>query len=78
MTSKDLEANLNNLGRVVCIKLNNTLDALSIFAREIPLNLPLNNGKYGEPIVCPSRYLLNIIDQFNQQTSQSQIQSAGK
>ena len=75
---KKLEENLNRLGRVACIKLNNQLDAVALLVRGVKINLPLNNGTVNEPVVYPSTHLLNFIERFNPSIFQLEIRTLGK
>lgn len=62
---KNLEANLNRLGRVACVKFNNPIDAICALVRAVKIALPLNDGTVGEPIIYPSSFLLRLIQNFN-------------
>ena len=78
MTSKNLEENMLKIGRVICLKFDNILDSLALFANEIKLYLPLNNGKTDHPIIFPSKYLMKFIDDFNPQNPPNNLSTSGK
>lgn len=65
------------MGRVACVKLENILDALSIFAGEVKIDLPLQNGTTGQPTILASHHLLKFIEEFNPQTANVNILTAG-
>lgn len=62
---------------MVCLKLDNILDALAIFSNEIKLELPLNNGKNDQPLIYPSTSLIKFIDEFNPQNPFNNLNTSG-
>lgn len=42
------------MGRVACVKFENTLDALALFTDKVKLKMPLNTGKIDDTIIIPS------------------------
>ncbi len=48
----------------MCIKFDNVLDALALFAKEIKLQLPLYNGSLGEPSIYPSVAFIKWLAEF--------------
>lgn len=68
---------MNQLGRVVCLKFDNILDALTLFANDIKVFLPLNNGRTDQPIIYPSKYLMKFIDDFNPQNPPNDLATSG-
>lgn len=52
------------MGRVACVKFENVLDALALYARQLKLILPLNNGSIDEPVIVPSSKIKKFIEEF--------------
>lgn len=44
LSIKNLEENVNVMGRVACIKFDNILDSIALFNHECKITLPLANG----------------------------------
>lgn len=65
LISKEIENNLQLLGRVACIQFDNILDALVIYSGDLKIKLPLINGTVDEPQIFPSTYLTNYIESFS-------------
>jgi len=53
------------MGRVACVKFENVLDALALYARQLKLILPLNNGSIDEPVIVPSYKIKKYIEEFD-------------
>jgi len=77
LSAQNLEENLHKIGRVICMKFDNILDALALFTNEIKLFLPLNNGKTEHPVIYPSKYLMKFIDDFNPQNPPNNLSTSG-
>ena len=75
--SKNLDENLKKMGRVACIKMDNVLDALCLLTKEVKVTLPLNNGTVDDPILYPSKFLIQYLNDYTPQTSVINIQTAG-
>ena len=65
------------MGRVACIKMDNVLDALCLLTKEVKVTLPLNNGTVDDPILYPSKFLIQYLNDYTPQTSVINIQTAG-
>jgi len=57
--------------------MDNILDALCLLTKEVKITLLLNNGSTGEPIIFPSKHLMSFLQDYNPQSTQINIQSAG-
>ena len=57
--------------------MSNVLDAIALLNKSVKLNLPLNNGTNDEPIIMPSKSLINYILEFNPQTTPVHFHTAG-
>lgn len=77
MNFQAIEENVHLLGRVICLKMDNILDALALLSNEIKLELPLNNGKNDRPIIYPSKALTKFIDDFNPLSSANSLTPSG-
>jgi hypothetical protein len=65
------------MGRIACVELSNILDSIAILNKSVKLTLPLNNGCNDEPIIMPSKFLINFINDFNAQNTTFTYQTAG-
>lgn len=65
LSIKNLEENINVMGRVACIKFDNILDSLALFNHECKIVLPLVNGQNGEPIIYPSSSFVQFLIDYN-------------
>lgn len=77
MSFQIIEENVHLLGRIICLKMDNILDALALLSNEIKLELPLNNGKNDRPIIYPSKTLSKFIDDFNPLSSTNNLLPTG-
>lgn len=68
---------MSMMGRIACVELSNVLDAIAILNKNVKVNLPLNNGTNDEPIIMPSKFLINFIMEFNPQTNPVNYHTAG-
>ena len=59
-----MDDNLNKLGRVACVKLDNFIDAAGLLTETAKITLPLNNGTNDEPQIIPSKFLISKFDEF--------------
>ena len=73
----NLDHNMSVMGRIACVELSNILDAIAILNKSVKLNLPLNNGTNDEPIIMPSKSLINYILDFNPQANPVNFTTAG-
>lgn len=78
MRCKGLEENLNRLGRVACIKLNNPIDAIAMLVGALKVVLPLNNGCSGAPIIYPTASFLKFIEDFDSLSFNIEPKNLGK
>lgn len=74
----NLEDNINKIGRIACVKLDNILDAIAILTGEAKLNVPLNNGTNDTPYFYPSKKMIEFIQSYEKENSQINFQAAGK
>lgn len=65
------------MGRVACIKMDNILDALCLLTKEVKVTLPLNNGTVDDPVIYPSKYLIQYLNDYSPQTNVINIHTAG-
>ena len=68
---------MSMMGRIACVELSNVLDAIALLNKNVKLNLPLNNGTNDEPIIMPSKSLVNYILEFNPQVNPVNFHTAG-
>ena len=63
----NLEDKINELGRIVTVKLNEneSTEALKVFMNKIKLNIPLIRNCKGSPIILPGSLLLKFISNIN-------------
>ena len=59
-----MDENLDKLGRVACVKLDNFIDATALLTETVKITLPLNNGTNDEPQIIPSKFLINKLEEF--------------
>jgi hypothetical protein len=76
--AENLDGNLSKLGRVVCIKLENPLDAIALLTDDCKLSLPLNNGTNDHPFIYPSKKLLDFILGYDLSFPNPEIVNAGE
>ncbi|EAR83930.2 hypothetical protein TTHERM_00773400 (macronuclear) [Tetrahymena thermophila SB210] len=84
ITSKNLDQNMIDIGRVACIRFENIYDALAVLCKEnIKISLPLANNQNGEPIIYPSAGMIKFLSEFNfnnfvyDQNQQQLVSNAG-
>lgn len=63
-SAANLDQNLDKLGRVACVKLDNFIDATALLTETVKITLPLNNGTNDEPQIIPSKFLINKLEEF--------------
>jgi hypothetical protein len=74
---KNLNQNIMKMGRVACVKMDNILDSLCLITREVKITLPMSNGNMEEPIIYPSKFLLDFLANYNPETTILDVKSAG-
>lgn len=65
MASKNLDENLNTIGRVACVKFENILDAIALMTKEVKVLLPLYNNTNGEPVIYPSSGMIKWLSEID-------------
>lgn len=76
--AKNLNQNLIKMGRVACVKMDNILDALCLITKEVKITLPLTTGNQDEPIIYPSKFLLDYLSNYSPEKTQLDVRKAGK
>jgi hypothetical protein len=74
----NLDQHISVMGRIACVEMSNVLDAIAILNKNVKLNLPLNNGTNDEPLIMPSKSLINFILDFNPQSTPVNFMTAGQ
>lgn len=73
----NLDHNMGMMGRIACVEMTNVLDAIALLNKNVKVNLPLNNGTNDEPIIYPSKFLINFVMDFNPQANPLNYHTAG-